>query len=435
MRPHLLPILLFIFANPHLSAQHHSCGYDLIVEQLDKKYPGYKESVQKTFEDAKLHASLSNRSNTTYNIPVVVHVVWNEEEERIPDSLITSQIEVLNEDFQRQNVDADNIREIFRDVVGNPMIEFTLQEIVYIETESLFEVNLFTGVLPDNVKDSANGGSDARDISRNLNIWICKIQPMTIAGQNLGQILGYAYPPNDLDNWPDGFQAPAPNYEGVVLDYRVVGKNSPFLIDPGLGFELQFSKGRTAVHEVGHYLGLRHTWADGDGVSPNSCNFDDGIEDTPNTGSQASLLNCDITRNTCQSNADDLPDMVENYMDTANENCQNSFTLGQIALMRSVLENQRCQLIQAADKCSVSTEQLANVEIEISPNPSNGIFQIYSTLVDLNDFEIELIDISGNPYPIQIKSNTIDLSDFSAGIYFFRGINKSQIFQQRLIKL
>ena len=132
MRPLFLILLLTCITDLPLSAQHHHCGYDLIVEQLDKRYPGYKESAHKTFEDAKTRASTTNRSSTTYNIPVVVHVVWNEEEERVPDSLITSQLEVLNEDFQRQNEDADNIRDIFRDVVAVSYTHLTLPTTPYV---------------------------------------------------------------------------------------------------------------------------------------------------------------------------------------------------------------------------------------------------------------------------------------------------------------
>ncbi|MFN5911951.1 MAG: M43 family zinc metalloprotease, partial [Bacteroidota bacterium] len=68
--------------------------------------------------------------------------------------------------------------------------------------------------------------------------------------------------------------------------------------------------GRTCVHEVGHYLGLRHIWGDGD------CSQEDGIDDTPNADSQSNQ-DCDVTRNTCTDNiaGTDLPDMVENYMD------------------------------------------------------------------------------------------------------------------------
>ncbi len=431
MKRLIVLLILFSFLQRNSKAQHILCGYDLAVEHLEKQYPGYKKSIDKTFKDAKINATPLRSSASVYNIPVVVHVVWNEEEERLAESLITSQIDILNEDFQRLNEDAHNIRDIFTDAVGNPMIQFTLEEVIYVETETMFEINLLAGTLADDVKLTSAGGSDPRDVSSFLNIWVCKLQPLTIAGQFLGQILGYAYPPNDLDNWPTEFQAPDPNFDGVVLDYRVVGKNNPYTIDPGLGYEIQFAKGRSAVHEVGHYLGLRHIWGDGDLTSANSCDFDDGIEDTPNQGSSSNILSCNATQNTCSSSLDDLPDMIENYMDYSEESCQNSFTIGQIEIMRSVLENQRCQLIQ---DCSLSARQLESISLDIFPNPSTGTFQLNSGQVDINEFKVEILDISGNSHPINLNSNLIQLNEFAPGIYIIKGTNDKQIFQQKLIK-
>ena len=428
-----LIILSITILSTTLWAQHINCGYDHAIEHMEQKYPGYKKSINKTFQDAKNHSTPLRSSSMVYNIPVVVHVVWNEEEEMLDDSLILSQIEILNEDFRRLNSDAENIRDIFSSVVADPMIQFTLEEVIYVKTNALFEVDIFTNELPDNVKFDDTGGSDAWDNKSYLNIWICKIQPILFAGQTLGQLLGYAYPPNDLNNWPPEAAIPDPDFDGVVLDYRTVGRDNPYDIDPGTGEVLQFTKGRSAVHEVGHYLGLRHIWGDGDPFLPNSCNFDDGIADTPNAGAQT-LFICDTLQNTCSSTIDDLPDMIENFMDYSSEDCQNSFTIGQIELIRSVLENQRCQLIQLLD-CSVSTSQLEFVDIDIYPNPSTGLFELRSANLDVNKFDFEIIDISGATYPVHMHTQTLDLSQFTPGIYIFRGTNEKQIFQQKLIRL
>lgn len=429
-RVFLLCLSLYLLGSP-LSAQHLPCGYDLAVEQMEQKYPGYKKSIRNTFLDAKNNIKLLRRSSMVYNIPVVVHVVWNEPVEMLADSLITSQIDILNEDFRRMNTDADNIRDIFSDIVGDPMIEFTLAEVIYVETNTLFELDLLSGTLPDNVKFGDSGGSDAWDPQSYLNIWICKIQPISFGGQSLGQILGYSYPPNDLANWPPEAAIPDPDVDGVVLDYRVVGRDNPHTIDPGTGVEVQYVKGRTAVHEVGHYLGLRHIWGDG-GPLADSCDFDDGIEDTPNSAIQST--GCDALQNTCISPVDTLPDMIENFMDYSHENCTNSFTIGQIELMRSVLENQRCQLVQLVD-CSVSTSQLVEVKLDIYPNPSTGLFYISSPSLELMDFDLDIIDISGKTSLVHLQGQTLDLSRITPGTYILRGKNEQHIFQQKLIKL
>ena len=145
--------------------------------------------------------------------------------------------------------------------------------------------------------------------------------------------------------------------DGVVIDYRVFGRNSPFELDLGQGTPI-VTQGRTPVHEVGHYLGLRHVWGDGGGLlGGDSCMEDDGVADTPNSGSQANF-DCDPTRNTCIDATDDLPDMIENFLDYSSEACMNSFTMGQIEIMRGVLENERCMLV---DACSVLSTNALDV--------------------------------------------------------------------------
>ena len=211
MKKVILPFLMFCFIlSSQINAQHIMCGYDHAVQKMEEKYPGFKAAADQTFANAQAHSQHADgsRSDMTYTIPVVVHVVWKEAEENIADSLVQSQIDVLNEDFRRLNADAGNIRPIFEDVVGDAKIEFDLVAIERVETDADFSLTL-TG-LPDNVKVAAEGGSDAWDTETHLNIWVCQIQPISIIGIELGQILGYAYPPAGLANWPAGANAPSP---------------------------------------------------------------------------------------------------------------------------------------------------------------------------------------------------------------------------------
>ncbi|MFZ1704014.1 MAG: zinc-dependent metalloprotease [Saprospiraceae bacterium] len=342
------------------------CGNELLLNAYEKEYPGFKKVVEKTFNDIKDTKELESGRNDVYTIDVVFHVVWKDAAENLHDSILENQINLLNKDYRLQNENRFDIRSIFKDRQADAQIEFSLKDIKRVKTNSNFALSL--SGLPDNVKRSANGGSDALNPEKHLNIWICNIRPIPFIG---GQILGYAYPPAGLSNWPDQSNAPSAGVDGVVLDFRIVGSNNPNkLVFQGSNYD---SRGRTCTHEVGHYLGLRHIWGDGGGIfGGSSCDADDGMEDTPNQGEQTGF-SCDKTRNTCTDPSNDLPDMLENYMDYADESCQNTFTKDQVSHMRKVLQNQRSGLVenQVSSK-AIHLEQL----VHIFPNPFLSGFNI-----------------------------------------------------------
>ena len=184
--------------------------HDYVIDYLEKKHPGFKNAYAKTFDDAK---TFSNKSGQLYTINVVVHVVWNDPSENLDDSIIFNQFEILNEDFQRLNSDTSNLRTIFQPVAGNPNIEFNVYDIIRVQTNETFGISL--SGLPDHVKQTSQGGSDAFYPEYFLNIWICKLDNL------FGALFGYAYPPAGLANWPPNSNAPSPELDGVVLDYRL----------------------------------------------------------------------------------------------------------------------------------------------------------------------------------------------------------------------
>src|SRR5690606_22725573 len=152
--------------------------------------------------------------------------------------------------------------------------------------------------------------------------------------------------------------------DGVVIQFQCFGSNNPNpLPNPDGSGDILEVLGRTVTHEVGHYLGLRHIWGDGD------CTAQDGVDDTPNATGQSDF-DCDASKNTCVDNifGVDLPDMIENYMDYSAEDCQNSFTQGQVDIMHGVLDNERYDLVHG-NPASVST--LDEISLSIFPNPAN----------------------------------------------------------------
>ena len=94
-----------------------------------QQHANYERLVQQTFVQAKQRSQQAHsRSQDVLTVPVVVHVVYNTQEQNVSDELIFSQINVLNEDFQRQNPDAEDGREMFKSIAGDAKIQFVLAD-------------------------------------------------------------------------------------------------------------------------------------------------------------------------------------------------------------------------------------------------------------------------------------------------------------------
>lgn len=361
---YVIAFAFFSLTQTALLLAQQPCGTPHYLEQLETAYPGFAAATEQVYR--RVNEQGQARDFELVTIPVVVHLVYQDETQNLPDSLISAVLEVLNQDYRRLNTDADQIREEFLSVVDDPLIQFELAGVERVATTSTFALDIFGAGLPDNVKQSAEGGSDAWDPEHHLNIWVCNIEG--------GAILGYAYPPADLAHWPADASAPSPELDGVVIHYEVFRRTGTFTTTGLLGTEEITIpvRGRTITHEVGHYLGLRHIWGDGTlailGIP--DCDADDGVADTPNQG-LSSQFNCDPANNSCDEGDDDQADMWENFMDYSEETCQNSFTFGQIEIMRSVLANERVGLIEEA----VRTEDsfLPDHTVSVFPNPATDL--------------------------------------------------------------
>ncbi|MBL4656646.1 MAG: hypothetical protein JKX73_01505, partial [Flavobacteriales bacterium] len=191
---------------------------------------------------------------TVVTIPVVVHVVYANATENVPDEQIFSQIEVLNEDFRRLNADTGDTPDVWKGIAADFEVEFCLavrdpdgNPTTGITRTSTTETSFSTN---DDVKFDATGGKDSWNTSEYLNIWVCDIS---------GSTIGYAEFPSG------GFS----NTWGIVITYWGFGK--------GGVTSAPYDVGRTGVHEVGHCFNLRHIWGD-DG---NLCVGSDNVADTP----------------------------------------------------------------------------------------------------------------------------------------------------------
>ncbi|MDG1477641.1 MAG: zinc-dependent metalloprotease [Vicingaceae bacterium] len=411
------------------SQQIHKCGTHEAMQYQETLNPGYLQQVNEVFSRAKDHQN-QDRS-TVYTIPVVVHVVYNNADENIPDSVIFNQIQVLNDSYGYTNPDTLNLRDTFNTIVGTTNIQFELATIgpdgntttgitrTQTDITEFGDIGFLTGDMSgvERIKSTANGGEDPWDQSRYLNIWVAD---MSVLG--FTALMGYATPPDGLSNWPAG--STDGMSDGVVVQYQAFGNNNPIPLDPGTG-AIDF-RGRTCVHEVGHYLGLRHIWGDGD------CTQQDGIDDTPNAVENSQTYGCDsLPQNTCVDNIGilgDLPNMYENYMDYSSEHCQVAFTLGQRDLMRGVIETDRWDLIDNYPALTVSENNPLN--LNDYPNPSNGNITV-SGLKGTNTIEIyanngQLIN------NINSTESDISINELPAGIYFIRISNSNGVVTKKL---
>lgn len=410
------------------------CGNEFLEAKMEQRIPGYKAAVKYSFDQAKRHHT-ARSAGVTYTIPIIFHVVYNPDSanQNLDDSILLSQIQVLNDDYSRHNADTGNTLPVFDSVAADTHIQFVLHSTQRVATSNTFTLGF--GGLPDStIKYTAAGGDDAVDPDHFLNIWIVNIQ-----ASFFGQLLGYSYPPDSLANWPLGSAATQKPYDGVVLDYHTVGANNPNPLNFN-GMNLVI-RGRTATHEIGHYLGLRHIWGDGTNfIQPaNDCMQSDGIDDTPFANAE-SAFDCTTARNTCTSidayYGIDVPDMVQNYMDYSAETCMNLFTKGQAALMQGSLEHQRSTLATRSYLTAVSEVNAATALI-VYPNPTSGIVYVpytessnpYTTIMVYNMLG-EAIAVNQSSASGSVK---LDLSTVPGGVYTLDIIKGSQHIAKRVV--
>ena len=236
--------------------------------------------------------------NGVIEIPVVVNVLYRTAAENISDAQIQSQIDVLNADYNNTNSDLRKVPSIYTSAVGKAGIRFVLLSIIRKAT------NVASWGTNDAMKKSLKGGIDPTDPEHNLNMWVCNL------GQNL---LGYAQFPNGN-----------PSTDGVVILYSAFGSRA--IYHQGTYLK-DYDLGRTASHEVGHWMNLYHIWGDDGGM----CTGSDRVNDTPNQANYN--FGCpDFPHITCNNNGD----MSMNYMDYTDDACMYMFTKGQVERMLAV---------------------------------------------------------------------------------------------------
>lgn len=238
-------------------------------------------------------------TSAVIKIPVVVHILYHSPSQKISDDIVRQQIRILNCDFRRKNADTSLTPLAFRNVAADCEIEFQLATSDPNRFSTNGIIKKYTPIeqweANTKMKYTSEMGDDAWDTKSYLNIWVC----------NLPDLAGYSTTPGTNEK-----------VDGVVIDFSAFGTNTA----PGYGM------GRTAVHEIGHWLNLKHIWGD------SNCG-EDGVSDTPKQ--ETFSIECPKGIHLSCNNGPN-GDMYMNYMDLTDDECMNIFTLGQKARMRSL---------------------------------------------------------------------------------------------------
>ena len=283
-------------AQPQESAvSKRLCGsQEVLTRQLqeDPTLAARMEAIENFTQQHINSASYRLLANGTIQIPVVVNVLYKTAAENISTAQIQSQIDVLNKDYNGTNSDFGLVPSLFAPVKATVGITFTLDQVIRKSTtKSSWGTN-------DAMKKTSSGGMAAVTPTTKLNLWICTIG---------GGILGYA-------QFPGG----ASSTDGVAIDSKYIGTTGTAVYPYNLG--------RTATHEVGHWMNLRHIW--GDATCGSDLVSDTPVAQTSNFGVPA------FPKYSACSGGN--PEMTMNYMDYTDDRGMYMFSNGQKSRMNTI---------------------------------------------------------------------------------------------------
>lgn len=374
---------IFVFGLPLLQAQDR-CG-----------------TLDHSWQQERSQYSVSRSERLI--VPVIFHVVYQKGTDPVSKERILSQIDALNRDFNLQHGELFKVPAAFWPLIQSAEIEFCLATkvenggITFTETDIPF---IGQDIFSDGrrtVHYSILGGKDAFEPEKVINIWIADLQSFT----------GIATFHNTT----------LPEEDGIIMDPDFFGNT---------GGELgEFAEGRTLVHEMGHYFGLRHPWVNA------GCETDDGIEDTPLQ--DGPYLDCPDPGQTRSCGS---LDMSQNYMQFNDDPCLLYFTKDQVNFMRSVLLNERSGLRMGAEQFCGSEIQ-SELSLQMFFHPLKQHIQVYG-LSPRETAQIQVWNTSGQ---LALDRSLlgqfvpeIGLEHLPSGVYFARLTTPNQQQTLKFIK-
>ena len=282
-----------------------SCGAMAAHMSLLERFPAFRARQfrleQETARRRTEEVNLAKLKLAT--IKVIVNVLYRVPAENISLAQIKSQFKVINRDYAATNPDRTGVPAPWKGLVTDSRIRFKLAKVKRTPTTKAS----FTW--DDGVKKTSTGGVPPEQPDKYLNLWVCALG---------GGLLGYA-------QFPGG---PAIT-DGVVINYRAFGTSGTA--------QAPFNKGRTATHEIGHFLNLRHIWGDTE-----DCSGSDNVADTPNCAGPNYGA---PTFPTITCNNGPSGDMFMNYMDYVDDAAMFMFTSQQVLRMRAAVDGPRSGLV------------------------------------------------------------------------------------------
>ncbi|WP_225309339.1 M43 family zinc metalloprotease [Larkinella humicola] len=406
------------------------CGIDVREETLQRrdaqrltKRLKLNERIEDLIRQRTEEPAKARVGEVVYRIPVVVHVVHTNSSgfvggannSNISDEQIASQIRVLNEDYRRM-VDTRGFNT--NPIGADTGIEFFLARTDPDGLQTTGITRHYTQKTSFNIYDGSSG--DDLQLSQitywpsdqYLNIWVTTLR---------NDYLGYAQFP-EADGI-DGLSSLENELtDGVIIDYRYFGS------DIGAVTSSTYRYGRTTTHEVGHWLGLIHTW--GDAVcGTDYCN------DTPPTESANQTTGCAERFSTC--NGTRTRNQIENYLDYTPDACMNLFTQDQRTRMRAVIEAspRRQRVVRSADPLP----QTESLTVNVFPNPAQKQSTLEVLFTGFQSFQVDITDLSGRivrtqnytDYPS--SSISLPLDALARGVYFVKVHTDKETASKRLL--
>jgi hypothetical protein len=400
----------FVFAQSKCGSFEYQAQLVHAVPSLELAHKAIENFVSEGESLRSFNSRIIQEGNVI-TVPVVVHILYHYPGENISDDLVQSQLFALNRDYRKMNADTVKIPTAFKPLAADCEIEFKLATVDTSGRATTGVIRKYTPITKwtpdDKIKSSTEMGDNGWDPTSYLNIWV----------GTMDRVLGYSSMPGD----------PA-SKDGVVISNTVFG-----ITNSG-----NYDQGRTVVHEVGHWLGLRHLWGDA------NCG-DDGVADTP--PQQTFTNGCPSTiRISCNNGPNG--DMYMDYMDFTNDDCLVMFTQGQKQKMRRLFDvggprysilSSKALGIPAITALPLPDNPPQWLQLKIFPNPATTQLTINMEYDERwVGKQLQVIDITGKIQIVKTitsKIQKIDVSALAPGVYFLRADKTGEKMMQKFIKL